>query len=92
MNDSANMFKNCLMDYDQASLVLNMLEKSELFSEIGIDVKYDFETLAPHTNSEGKVMVVFEIPRHVDMPMFFREFCSALNPESAALKSKERNS
>ena len=90
MTDIATISKNCLMSYDQATLVLNMLEEHNEFSDIGIEIKHDFESLEPFPDSEEKVLVIFEIPRNIEMPVFFREFCKALNSESTVRVAKEK--
>ena len=90
MTDTDKISKNCLMDFDQATLVLGMLEKHIEFSDIGVDIKYDFESLEPFQDSEGKVLVTFNIPRTVFLPSFFGEFYKALNPELFVLRPKEK--
>ena len=82
--------KRCLMDYDQAALVLDMLEKHDEFSEIGVDIQFDFENLKQYDDSENKLLVIFDIPRAIYFPDFFDEFCKALNSETVILKQKER--
>ena len=92
MADNENFLQTCSMNFDQAALVLNMLETHEEFAEVGMDIRIDLENFEPHIcNSvrEGDVLVIFDIPRNVKMTVFYGEFHKALNRETITCRSKE---
>lgn len=83
--DNQRYIQACSMKPDEASMVLKMIESHEIFSVIGMNIYLDRDIFDQHVCGNipiGEALVIFDIPRGIDMCAFYGEFHKALYQES----------
>lgn len=81
------------MESCQADKVLRMIESHETFSAIGVNIDIDREKFdqSLYTNiPEGSVLVIFNIPRGLEMHIFYGELYKTLCEGSVRGGNKEK--
>jgi len=81
------------MEPDQTDKVFRMIESHRVLSVIEMSIVSDREKINENVcvqAPEGQVLVIFEIPREICMPVFYGEFYKVLNEEPLMANTCER--